>query len=155
MKYLGVTYHDINGKAFRYIPRFLLPTCLVGIFLIITGSIPRLFIFQKLSEPIINLVYFCVWGRQTRIFYKTLKLRYLENKIRGMNCQTVKKSDHNCHHFAFAVVMSMIGVGFLSIISCIVVGGCFFFIMTAFRYDPCLFHNLYGTPYYAPLLTTK
>ena len=153
MKYLDVTYHDIHGKSFQYIRKFLLVTFLVGIFLIITGSIPQLFILQKLSELSINLVLFCIWVKQTRTFYKTLKWRSVEYRIRGVSCQIVTRSAKSCYHFA--VFMSMVGMGFLSVVSSIIVQKCFFLIAIALRYGPCLFHRVYGTSHYEPLLTTK
>ena len=58
MKYLDVIYHDIHGKPFKDVHRFLLVSSLVGISLIITRSIPQLFILQALLESVIVLIYF-------------------------------------------------------------------------------------------------
>ena len=45
MKFLDVTYHNINGKPFRFINSFLLITFLIGVVLILPGSVPQLFIY--------------------------------------------------------------------------------------------------------------
>ena len=153
MKYLDVIYHDIHGNPFEYVRRFLLVSCLVGIFLIITGSIPQLFIPHEIFEPVINLIYFCIWIRQTRTFYKTLRWRCVEYKIRGVSRQIVRRLVKSCRHFA--VIMSMMGIGLLSLILFIIINRGFFLIMIAIHYGPCLFHHLYGTPLYEPLLKTN
>ena len=67
MKYLDVKYHDIYGKIARYIRTFLLVTVMLGIFLIIAGSVPQLMIIQKVVEPILQLIYFSIFGSNTRV----------------------------------------------------------------------------------------
>ena len=52
MKYLDVILHNIHGKPFRYIRKFLLITFFIGVFMILTGSIPQLLIIEKFSVPI-------------------------------------------------------------------------------------------------------
>ena len=153
MKYLDVIYHDIHGKPFKYISRFLLLSCLFGIFLIISGSITQLFILQELFNSVINLIYFCIWVRQTRTFYKTLRWRCVEFKIRGVSSQIVKRSVKNCQHFA--VFMSLMGIGLLSLILFTIINRGSFLTIIAIHYGPCLFHHLYGTPLYESLLTAN
>ena len=153
MKYLDVIYHDIPGKPFKHVRCFLLVSCLIGILWIITGSIPHLFILQKIFEPVINLIYFCVWVRQTNVFLKTLRWTYVEYKIRGVSRQIVMRSVRSCRHFA--LFMSMMGIGFLSLILYEIISKGFFLITIAIHYGPFLFHHLYGTPLYKPLLTTN
>ena len=153
MKYLDVIYHDIHGKPFKYVRRFLLVSSIFGILLIIAGSIPQLFILQKLFEPVIILIYSFAWLKQTQTFYKTLRWRCVEYKIRGVGRQIVRRSIESCHHFA--VFISMMGIGLLSVILFDIINKGFFFITVAIHYGPCLFHHLYGTPLYEPLLTTN
>ena len=153
MKYLDVIYHDIYGKPFKYVRRFLLISCLVGVFAIIIGSIPHLFIFRMLSYPLINFIYFCIWIKQTRTFYKTLRWRCVEYKIRGVSQQIVRRSVKSCRHFAF--FMSMAGIGLLSLILFFIINRVFFLITIAIHHGPCLFYLLYGTPLYQPLVTTN
>ena len=136
-----------------YIRCFLLVSSLVGIHWIITGSIPQLFILQELFAPVIIIIYFCIWVKQTRIFYKTLRWRCVEYKIRGVNSQIIKRSIKSYHHFA--VFMSMMGIGLLSLISYTITDNVFFTITIAIHYGPCLFHHLYGTPISKPLLTAN
>ena len=153
MKYLDVIYHDIHGKPFKFVRRFLLFSCLIGIFWIITGSIPQLLILQKIFMPVITLIYFYAWVRQTRTFYKTLRWRCVEYKIRGVSRQILRRSVENCQHFT--VIMSMMGIGFLFMILFVIIDKALFLTTIAIRYGPCLFHHLYGTPLYKPLLTTN
>ena len=152
MKYLDVIYRDIHGQPFEYVRRFLLISCLVGVLTIIE-SIPHLFIFRMLSDPLINLIYFCIWIKQTRTFYKTLRWRCVEYKIRGVSQQIVRRSVESCQHFA--VFMSIMGIGLLLIILNFIIDKVFFLITIAIHYGPCLFHHLYGTPLYQPLVTTN
>ena len=151
MKYLDVIYHDIHDKPFKYVRRFVLVSCLVGIFMILTGSIPHLFILQEIFEPVFIFIYFCIWARQTRTFYKTLRWRCVEYKIRGVSCQIHRRSVKNCQHFA--VIMSMMGTGLLCLVLVVITVRGFSLVTIAIHYGPCLFHHLFGTPLYKPLLT--
>ena len=153
MKYLDVIYHDIHDQPDKYVRRFLLVSCLVGFYLIIIGSIPQLFLIHELSEPVIMTIYLYIWVKQTRTFYKTLRWRCVEYKIRGVSSQIVRRSVKSCRHFA--VFMSMMGIGLLSFILHDTISKIFFLIMIFLHYGPCLFHYLYGTPLYEPLLTTN
>ena len=153
MKYLDVIYHDLYGEPFKYVRRFLLVSCLVGFSLIIIGSIPQLYLLHELSEPIINIIYFYIWVKQTRTFYKTLRWRCIEYKIRGRSRQIVMRSVKNCQHFT--VIMSILGIGLLSLILHLTISKLFFLIMILLHYGPCIFHYLYGTPLYESLLTTN
>ena len=100
MRYLDVTIHNINANPFHYVNRMLLVSCIIGVLLVIIGSIPHLFPISKLFVPIIQFVYFCIWLKQTRTFYKTLKWRYVEFKVRGMRSQIVSRSVVACNQFA-------------------------------------------------------
>ena len=153
MEYLDVIYHDIHSKPFKYVRRFLLVSFLVGISLIITGSIPQLYILQELFGPVIMMIYFYIWVKQTRTFYTTLRWKCVEYKIRGLSSQIVKRSIKSYHHFA--VFMSIMGVGLLSLILYAIIDNVFFLITVAIHCGPCIFHHLYGTPLYKPLLTTN
>ena len=153
MRYLDVKYHDVNGKTFPFIRCMLVVTSLIGVALIVAGSVPQLFILQKMLYPVVNTVYFYLWAKQTQIFYKTLKWRSVEFKVRGRSSQMVRRSVKSCYHFA--IIMSLMGIGFLSVLVHGFLQISFFIIATAVYYGPCLFHDLYGTPYYEPLLTSN
>ena len=152
MKYLDVKYRNINGEPFQHIKRILLFSCVIGIVLVITGSVPQLFIFQKQIYPIILLVYFCFWVKQTRTFYRTLRWKAVEYKVRGMSSDIVRRSVKICCHFR--IIMSLMGIGYMNIIFNFFLIGYLFLINTVVQYGPCLFHHLYETHYYKPLLTT-
>ena len=92
VKYLHIVYHEMNIDPFKFIKRFLILTILMGIFLIITGSVPQLILIEKLVEPIILVVYFFIWVKNNITFYKTLRWRSIEFKVRGYSNRTVKSS---------------------------------------------------------------
>ena len=153
LKYLHVTYHDINKNPYRFIRIFLVVTFLIGSLLIITGSVPQLILIYKLIKPIIALTYFCIWVRYIRIFYQTLKWRTIELRIRDGRDWIVRRSVIS--RIQFSVIMSCMGI----VVACWIIseflGEYFFLIATGIYYGPCLFNLLYGTPYYQPLLSTQ
>ena len=153
MRYLDVMYHDINGKPMLSMRYVILVSGCIGVILIVTGFIPQLFLVQVVFVPIINLGYLCLWARQTRIFYKTLRWRSVEFKVRGMSSQIVRRSVKNCHYFA--ITMCAGGIGFLCIFVYEFLEKYYFLVAIGVRYGPCIFQRLYGTAYYEPLLTTK
>ena len=153
MRYLDVKYHDVNGKTFPFIRCMLVVTSLLGVALIVSGSVPQLFILQKMLYLVTFSVYFYLWVKQTRTFYKTLKWRSVEFKVRGRSSQMVRRSFKSCYHFAF--IMSLMGTAILSMLLNWFLRISFFIIATGIYNGPCLFHHLYGTPYYEPLLTSN
>ena len=116
IKYLDVTYHDINGDSSRFIKQILSFSCITGVFIIVTGSIKQLFILQRIFEPIIQSVYFGLWTKQTGNFYKTLRWRTNEFKVRSSSSEAVKRSIKICYHFA--IITSIVGIGFICLILC-------------------------------------
>ena len=153
VKYLHISYHELNFDSFKIIKRFLLITSLIGIFLIISGSIPQLMIIECLVEPIILFVYFCIWVKSNRTFYKTLQWRTMEYRIRGRSNCIVRRSIINCHQFL--IISSCIGVALACILITQFLTQYFFLIATAIYDGPCLFQHLFGTSYYNPVLTTQ
>ena len=152
MKFLNDTFHDIHSKPFLYIRPFLLLTTVITSVLVIFGSIPQIFILEKFLEPIIEMTYFYIWVKYARKFYNTLKWRVVEFKIRSKNKWIIRRSISSRNQFA--IIMSVIGVCIACFIFCGILVKYFFLTATILFYGPCLFHYLYGTPLYQPLLTT-
>ena len=153
MKYLDVKYHDIYGKTARYIRMFLLVTVMLGIFLIIAGSVPQLMIIQNFVEPILQLIYFSIWVKHTRTFYKTLKWRTIEFRVRGESNQVVRRS--LISRYQFVIIMSCMLIGIACIILSEFLTQYFTLIATILYYGPCIFNYLYATPDYQTLLVTQ
>ena len=153
MKYLHVSYRNTYLKPFQSIKVFLLVTSLIGIFLLITGSVQQLMIVHKLIEPIVQLVYFCIWIRNARIFHKTLEWRTIELRVRRCNNRVVRRSIIGSYQFA--LIMSCMGVATACLILSEFLEEYLFLIATAIYYGPCLFNYLYSTPYFQPLLVTQ
>ena len=153
MKYLDVKYHDIYGKTARYIRKFLLVTVMLGIFLIIAGSVPQLMLIEKVVEPILLLIYFSIWVKYTRTFYKTLKWRTIEHRVRGESNRVVKRS--LISSYQFAIIMSCMLIGFAGLILAEFLTQYFTLITTILYYGPCIFNYLYATPDYQTLLVTQ
>ena len=152
MKYLDATYHNINNQSLKSTKIILLISCVIGVLLIITGSIHQSFILERLIDPIIKLIYFSFWIMQIRTFYRTLKWQSIEYRVRGRSSKIVKRAVKSSHYFAIA--MCLVGIGILCITFTEIINSSFF-IFTIFAYCPKLIKQLYGTPDYEPLLTTK
>ena len=153
MKYLDVKYHDIYGKTARYIRTFLLVTVMLGIFLIIAESVPQLILIQKVVKPILQLIYFRIWVKHTRTFYKTLKWRTIEFRVRGRSNRVVKSS--LISSYQFVIIMSCMLIGTACLILAEFLTQYFTLIATILYYGPCIFNYLYATPDYQTLLVTQ
>ena len=151
LRFLDSSYH--NKGNLTQLKYFLTITALTGILMIVSGSVPQLLILQKLVEPPILLIYFVVWFLHTRKFYKTLKWRSVEYRVRGMNNRLIRRSVGNSNQFA--LVMVSVGIVLVCFILSEFIVGYFFLIGNAVHYGPCLFQKLYGTSEYEPLLSTK
>ena len=152
MEYLDATNHNINNQSLKSTKIILLISCIIGVLLIISGSIHQSFILERFIYPIIILIYFSFWIRQTRKFYRTLKWQSIEYRVRGRRSQIVERAVKSSHHFAIA--MCLMGIGVLCLNLSEIVDG-YFFVFTIFAYCPKLIKQFYGTPDYEPLLTTK
>ena len=153
MKYLDVKYHDIYGKIARYIRMFLLVTLMFGIFLITAGSVPQLMFIQKVVEPILQLIYFSIYIKHTRAFYKTLKWRTILFRVRGESHRVVKRSLISMYQFV--IIMGCILIGFASIILAEFLTQYVLLIAIILYYGPCIFNYLYATPDYQTILITQ
>ena len=153
MKYLHFNYHGIVSRSFGSIKRILSTTLLIGVFLIISGSIPQLVIIHRLIEPIIVLIYFSVWVKNAKNLYKTLKWRIADYRARSLSKSAIRESIASS--YLFLVVITLFGIGSF----CLIIGAFmvryFLLFKAALLYGPCLFNYLYGTPYYEPLITTQ
>ena len=150
MHFLHITFHSIPLNPFRFIRRFLLFTSILSLLLVITGTVPQLILFEKLVEPLIELAYFLIWYRYTRMFYQTLKWRTNEFRIRRP--KLVKTSVEN--RIKFAVVMFSMGLGFLLNVFVNLLASYGLFSSVVLHYGPCLFNYLYGTPFYQTSLVS-
>ena len=151
LKYLDATYRNINNQSLKSAKIILLISCVVGVLLIITGSIHQSFILERLIYPIILLVCLSFWIRQTLIFYKRLKWQSIEFKVRGNSSKIVNKAVKSSYHFA--IIVCLMGFGELCITLAQLIND-YFFIFTIFAYCPKLLKQLYGIPDYEPLFTT-
>ena len=150
MHYLHITFHSIPSNPFRFIRRFLLFTSILSLLLVIAGIVPQLILFEKLVEPLIELAYFLIWCRYTRMFYQTLKWRTNEYRIRQP--KLVNASVEN--RIKFAVVMFSIGIAILMYVFVDILSSYSTLSLVVLHYGPCLFNYLYGTSYYQPFLVS-
>ena len=151
MKYLDAAYHNITNQSLNSTKIILLISYMIAALRIITGSVYQLFILERFIYPIITLIYFIFWIKQTRTFYETLKWQSIEFKVRGRSSQIVKRAVKSSHHFA--VIMCLVGITALCLTLTEIVDD-YFFIITLFTYCPKLLKQLYGIPNYKPLFTT-
>ena len=153
VKYLHIVYHEMNIDPFKFIKRFLIVTLLMGIFITITGSVPQLMFIEKFIVPIILFVYFYISVKNNITFYKTLRWRSIEFKVRGCSNRIVKNSIINYQQFMIIMSCTFIIIACFALSELITQ---YFFIIATVIYDgPCLFNYLYGTEFYKPLLTTQ
>ena len=153
LKYLHVTYHSIDNSPYRFIKLFLVGTCVIGVLLVIIGSVPQLIILSELIRPIITLIYFGIWVKYSRIFYRTLKWRTIEFRIRDGRDWIIRRSVISRYQFLLFMSIMIFSAGLLIIND--VLGAYFFLFATGIYYGPCIFNYLYGTPYYQPLVSTQ
>ena len=153
LKYLHVTYHDINNSPYRFIRLFLVVTFVIGVVLVIMGSVPQLIILYKLLRPVIPLIYLCICMKYIWIFNQTLKWRTVELRIRDGRDWIIRKSVISRYQFLLIMCIVAFSLGFLIISEFL--EDYFFLIAVGSYYGPCVFNYLYGTPYYQPLVYTQ
>ena len=152
MKYLDATYHNINVQPVKFIKIFMTVSCIAGVLLFVSGSIHQSFVLERVAYPIILAIYTFIWMKIVRDFHKTLKWQSLELKVRGRSNQIVRRAIKSSKHFA--IIMCSLGIGIICLTLAQNVID-LFFIFTMFAYCPKIVAQLYGTPHYTPLFTTK
>ena len=153
MKFLHENFHNIRSTAFHSIRRLLVVTCLLEVLLITTGSVPQLMIINIVLLPILSFIYFLIWVKHTRMFYRTLRWRSVELRIRSNNKRLVRRAVISCYQFL--VVMCCFGLAILCLNLSEFLAGLFTLLTIALQNGPCLFNHLYGTAYYKPVLVTE
>ena len=153
MKFLHENFHNIHSTAFHSIRRLLVVTCLLEVLLITTGSVPQLMIINIVLVPILSFIYFLIWVKHTRMFYRTLRWRSVELRIRSNNERLVRRAVISCHQFL--VVMCCFGIAILCLNLSEFLDNIFALLTIVLQNGPCLFNHLYGTAYYKPVLVTE
>ena len=153
MKFLHENFHNIRSTAFHSIRRLLVVTCLLEVLLITTGSVPQLMIINIVLVPILSFIYFLIWVKHTRMFYRTLRWRSVELRIRSNNERLVRRAVISCYQFL--VVMCCFGFAILCFDLSEFLANTITLLTIALQNGPCLFNHLYGTDYYKPVLDTK
>ena len=151
MKYLLSHYYTINRMSSQiWIKRFLLATISLCVFLFIFGSVPQLMIIQRSVLPLVQLAYLVIWIKYTRKFYKALRWRTIEYRIRYTKDWIIQKSVISTKQFALIMTLIGFGTACFILIECLV--DYLFLTSIAISFGPCLFNYLYGTPNYESLL---
>ena len=153
LKFLHENFHNIRSTAFHSIRRLLVVTCLLEVLLITTGSVPQLMIINIVLVPILSFIYFLIWVKHTRMFYRTLRWRSVELRIRSNNERLVRRAVINCYQFL--VVMCCFGLTMLFLNLSEFLDDIFTLLTIALQNGPCLFNHLYGTASYKPVLVTE
>ena len=153
MKFLHENFHNIRSTAFHSIRRLLVVTCLLEVLLITTGSVPQLMIIKIVLVPILSFIYFLIWVNHTRMFYRTLRWRSVELRIRSNNERLIRRAVISCYQFL--VIMCCFGIAILCLILLEFLTGVFTLLTIALQNGPCLFNHLYGTDYYKPVIVTE
>ena len=153
MKFLHENFHNIRSTAFHYIRRLLVVTCLLEVLLITTGSLPQLMIINIVLVPILSFIYFLIWVKHTRMFYRTLRWRSVELRIRSNNKRLVRRAVISCYQFL--VVMCCFGIAILCLNLSEFLDNILALLTIALQNGPCLFNHLYGIAYYKPVIVTE
>ena len=153
MKFLHENFHNIRSTAFHSIRRLLVVTYLLEVLLITTGYVPQLMIINIVLVPILTFVYFLIWVKHTRMFYRTLRWRSVELRIRSNNERLVRRAVISCYQFL--VVMCCIGIAILCLNLCEFLNNILTLLSIALENGPCLFNHLYGIAYYKPVIVTE
>ena len=153
MKFLHENFHNIRSTAFHSIRRLLVVTCLLEVLLITTGSVPQLMIINIVLVPTLGFIYFLIWVMHTRMFYRTLRWRSVELRIRSNNERLVRRAVISCYQFL--VLMCCFGIAIMCLILFEFLDNILTLLTIALQNGPCLFSHLYGTAYYKPVLVTE
>ena len=118
--------------------------------LITLGSIPQTVILHRIIEPIIQMLYFVKWVKQTRRFYQVSKSIANDYRIIVNSERLYRMSLSGVHQFG--ILMSCNGFSLFCLILLEFISYSGFLLSTVLCYSPCLFHYLYGTPLYTPVI---
>ena len=153
MKFLHENFHNIRSTAFHSIRRLLVVTCLLEVLLITTGSVPQLMIINIVLVPILSFIYFLIWVKHTRMFYRTLRWRSVELRIRSNNERLVRRAVISCYQFLVLMCCFRLGIMCLNLSEFL--DNILALLTIALQNGPCLFNYLYGIAYYKPVLVTE
>ena len=153
MKYIHAREYNQSSDYKKRIKRFLSIMILIVTCLIVLGTVPQLVLTQRVIEPIVLIIVYWKWVKQIRIFHQTLKML-------AFDCQTNRRRRDVCKSAntlvkQFKIIMSLNIISFGLLLLTELIAQFNLLVTIGLYYGPCLFHYLYGTAIYTPLIHSK
>ena len=153
MKYLHAREYN-RSIQFKVCDRkFFSMIFIIAISIIVLGTVPQFVIIERFVESIVKVIVYLKWVKQIRRFHQTLKML-------AFDCQINNKRKDVCRNALFMVkqfkiIMSLNIASFGLFILSELIPQFTFFATTLLYYGPCLFHYLYGTPFYPQAISSE
>ncbi|KAI6646697.1 hypothetical protein LOD99_12818 [Oopsacas minuta] len=144
--YLREKEYDRESN-FKY---FGVITIVFAFVIFLTGSVLQFKIFEIIFGPFILVIYFCIWVKHIKIFYKILKDRVIKLKVRQSHETKVRRAMESMYQFG--IIMSLNGTAFACFLLSEIIEAIFFSISIGIFYGPCIFSYVYRTAAYEPWL---
>ena len=151
--YLIRYLHNREYDQKRYSNKYLcIVTLLVTSVILITGSLLKLRIFEILFEPLVLIIYSCIWIKHIKLFYKLLQSRVVRLKVEQASESIIIQARAGVSQFVIIMLLNIIS--FFCFLLSELITVMYFIVAIGIFYGPCLISYVYGAVNYEPLLRT-
>ena len=153
MKYIHAREYNQSSDYKKRNKRLLSIMILIVTCLIVLGTVPQLVLAQRVIEPIVQFIVYWKWIKQIRIFDQTLEMLALDCQINRRRRDVCRRA--NTLVKQFKIIMSLNIASFDLFLLTELIAQFRLLVIIGLYYGPCLFHYLYGTAVYTPLIHSK
>ena len=153
MKYIHAREYNRSSDYKVWNKRHLMIMALIAMCIIVLGTVPQFLLVQRIIELVVVIIVFFKWVKQARRFHQTLKMLAFDYQINRKRRDVCRRAILLVKKFKIIMSINIVSFGLLILVE--LIGYLRLTVTIGLRYGPCLFHYLYGTPLYTPLIANR
>ena len=153
MKYIHAREYNRSSDYKVWNKRYVMIMALIVMCIIVLGTVPQFVLVQRVIDIIIGSIVYFKWVKQTRSFHQTLKMLAFDYQINRKRRDVCRRAILLVKKFKIIMSLNIVSFGLLILVE--LMEHLRLTVTIGLYYGPCLFHYLYETPLYTPVITNK
>ena len=153
MKYIHAREYNRSSDYKVWKKRYVMIMALTAMCTIVLGTVPQFVLVQRIINIIVGIIVYFKWVKQARRFHQTLKMLAFDYQINRKRRDVCRRAILLVKKFKIIMSLNIVSFGLLILVE--LIEHLKFTVIIGLYYGPCLFHYLYGTPIYTPVITNK
>ena len=153
MKYIHAREYNRSSDYKVGNKRYLMIMALIAMCTIVLGTVPQFVLVQRTIALFVQILVYFKWVKQARRFHQTLKMLAFDYQINRKRRDVCRRAILLVKKFKIIMSLNIVSFGLLILVE--LIDHLRLTVSIGLYYGPCLFHYLYGTPLYTPVITNK